>query len=233
MDSADFCLQRVIPYLGGMANTSKQSNHAGRNGTAWRPGMSVEQFARPPGKGVNTTDAQTEPLAALAEAGDFAGVLRWLRERSVLEIPVGALDYLAKAIRKRQVDLDDLIDGAFAEAIGFTLVMLTRCELHVERRLAEADRCGGDPTHLPHDLDSDGWLQRIERISRFLVELTSARSRVQHVARLNNEAKRNKQVPNWQDTTSPMDADQIQALRGEGSPRNGRVHCSPGRIEFP
>ncbi len=232
MDNADFCLTRVIPYLEGMSTTPKQAVRAGRNGTAWRPGMPTEPFARALGSGVNTEHASTEQLTELAEAGDFAGVLRWLRERSVLRIPPGALDLLAKAIRKGQTDLDGLVDAAYGEAIGFITLMLVRCQLHVEVRLAEASNSGGTPLG-PHDIDSEGWLERVERLTRFLADITTARSRVQHITRLNDEANRIKHVPNWQNTTSPMDAGQIQARCGETSPRNGRLDCSPGRIKFP
>ena len=168
----------------------------------------------------------------MAQAGDFAGALRWLREHSVLQIPPGALDHLAKAIRKGQANLDGLVDTAYGEAIGFIIILLVRCQLHVEARLAESDTYGGDPTHLPHDLDAEGWLERIEKLTRFLIEVTSARGRVQHLRRL-NDAKRNNPYPHWLDATSPMDADRVQAPPGEGASRNGRCHRQEARIIFP
>ncbi len=48
----------------------------------------------------------------------------------------------------------------------------------------ECDRLDGDRTHMPVDLDREGWLTRIERIGRFLGEMSSTRARIRHVDRL-------------------------------------------------
>ncbi len=63
----------------------------------------------------------------------------------------------------------NLAEAAFAEVVGFTTLLRIHCQLCVERKLDTADSFGGDPTRLPKDLDSDGWIDRIKRLTRFLM----------------------------------------------------------------
>ena len=127
----------------------------------------------------------------LADRGDVLGLLAWLRSRSVLRLPPSAMDNLAKAIRRLERDnVDALVETAYAEIIGLVTTLLVRCELHVERRLAEADSYGGNPVHMPADLVDQDWFGRIERLARFLMQITTTRARVRHLARLNDNGKK-------------------------------------------
>lgn len=128
----------------------------------------------------------TKSCEANAVNGDVTGLLDWMRSRSPDQWPPDIMAQLAKAIRKLgHDDLPQLIETAFAEILGFAVIVLTRAQAHVEQRLRECDAQSGDRTHLPYDLDKEGWLNRVERISRFIAEIASARARVQHVGRLN------------------------------------------------
>jgi hypothetical protein len=112
-------------------------------------------------------------------------------------------------------------------------MLLVRCELHVERRLAEADSYGGNPVHMPADLVDEGWILRLERIGRFLIEVTTTRERVRHLSRINRNAKGSNINFRWLDNISPMDADPGPAGNGQAMPGNGRFRRQEGRIVFP
>ena len=170
----------------------------------------------------------------LADRGDVLGLLAWLRSRSVLRLPPSAMDNLAKAIRSlERTDVDALVETTFAEVIGLTTTLFIRCQMHVERRLAEADSYGGTPTHMPADLVDEDWLGRIERIARFFMQITETRERVRHLARLNKNARDSNSNFRWLDNRSPMDEDPGPARNGQGVPGNGRFNCPESRIEFP
>ena len=181
----------------------------------------------------DTEVGQAGPADKLANDGDVLGLLAWLRSRSVMRLPPSAMDNLAKAIRTlERNDVNGLVEVAFGEIIGLVTVLLIRAQLHIERRLAEADSHDGNPVHLPQDLIDEDWVGRVERITKFLMEVTSTRERVRHLARLNTNAKRNPINFNWLDNRSPMDADFDQDQDGEGMPGNGRLRCQEGRIKF-
>ncbi len=144
------------------------------------------------------------------------------------------MDKLAKAIRNlERQDVGSLVEVAYSEIIGLVTTLLIRYQIHIERRLAECDSFGGDPTHMPQDLIDEDWLGRIERISRFLMEVTSTRERVRHLARLNNHARKSNINFGWLDNESPMDADPGPARNGQGMPGNGRLRCQESRIKLP
>ena len=203
-----------------------------RNGQARAPQPAAEQAAPESDGAAAKPAAASDPCAAMVEAGDVGGLLAWLRSKSILDLPPDALDHLARAIRKGQADLDGLVDAAYGEVIGFVVILLVRCQLHVERRLAGSDRFGGDPTHLPHDLDSDGWLSRIEKITRFLMEVSTTRERVRHVARLNTN-ERPSPIKFNPFNGSPLDPTPHPAGNGQVLPRNRRVRGAESRVRFP
>jgi len=177
--------------------------------------------------------AREDRWAHFAEVGDVLGLLAWIRERSVLRIPPDAMDFLARAIRRKQADVEALTDAAYAETVGFTTLFLLRCTLHVERRLAESDTHGGDPTHMPPDLVDEGWMGRVERIARFLMEVTSARARIHHLRHLNDEREHDNPRRRRPRAAPTVTIDRGQAAPGKTPSTNGRV-CSPaGRITLP
>ena len=170
----------------------------------------------------------------LADQGYVLGLLAWLRSRSVLRLPPSAMEDLAKAIRNlERQDVGSLVEVAYSEIIGLVTTLLVRYQIHIERRLAKCDSYGGDPVHMPQDLIDEDWLGRIERISRFLMEVTSTRERVRHLARLNNHARNSQINFRWLDTESPMDSDPGPPRNGQGVPGNGRLRCQEGPIRFP
>ena len=175
-----------------------------------------------------------EPAEELANQGDVLGLLAWLRSRSVLKLPPSAMDDLAKAIRNlERQDVGSLVEVAYSEIIGLITTLFIRCQLHVERRLAEADSYGGNRVHMPADLVDEDWLGRIERLAKFFTEITTTRERVRHLARLNKDAKKTNIDFGWLDNRSPMDEDPGQARNGQAVPPNGRLRCEESRIKFP
>lgn len=170
----------------------------------------------------------------LADQGDVLGLLAWLRSRSVLRLPPSAMDDLARAIRRlERDDVDALVEVAFSEILGLTTTLFIRCQMHVERRLAEADSFGGSPVHMPADLVDEDWIGRIERLARFFMEITTTRERVRHVARLNRNGSNSNINFRWLDNRSPMDADTGPARNGQGVPGNGRLRCPKTEFNFP
>lgn len=177
--------------------------------------------------------AKPDDFAEMASAGNVAGLLAALRERSLLQLPAGALDDLATAIRALQLqNVDTLVDQAYAELVGFIMMLLVRYEIHVERRFAQAGAHGGDPTHVPCDLIDEDWFGRIERLARFLMEISTTRERVRHLARLNTHVRGIRLNPEWLGDGS-LAADRNPAAPGKKASRNGRNGSAAGRFQFP
>lgn len=179
----------------------------------------------------DSNSAIPDMTTKLVEAGDVLGLLAWFRSRSVLRLPPTALDDLSAAIRNlERKDVNALIDAAYVEVIGLTTVLLLRYQVHVERRLSESDAGGGNSGHLPCDLIDEDWIGRIERTTKFLMELTTTRERVCHVARLNADAKRKEQC---QSNGIPMGTNPYQARNGKDSSHQSRFSAEEERIQFP
>lgn len=175
----------------------------------------------------------SEQCQVLADEGDVLGLLAQIRSKNALTLPPDVMDYLSTAIRQKQSDVVGLTEAAFAEIMGFATLMLIRCELRVERRLAESARYGGDPTHLPEDLNSEGWLERIERISRFVTEIASARSRIQHLEELSDDKRRKDKHARRPNNGMPLGTGSGPFTFGEARPLNGRLRRPETRIHFP
>jgi hypothetical protein len=146
-----------------------------------------------------------------------------------------AMNLISRCIRKKaKTDLSALCDDAFARIIGTATLLLARTQLYITERLREAETCGAHAkSGLPADLIDEGWIERAERISRFIAEMATIRSRIRHVERLNRQADGRQQYPNWLEGRSPLDSDPGEALPSEGRPGNGRLRCQTGRIQFP
>lgn len=182
---------------------------------------SVRDTGDAPDAATGDSAPQPSPLGEMSEKGDVLGVLGWLRKRSVLRLPPDAMEHLARAIRQKEKDLPGLIDVAFAEIAGLTLLLLVRAQLHVEIRLAEADAHGGYPSHIPDDLEKEGWIDRLERISRFFGEMCAARARIEHLNRINNEGPK-KQRNRFRADDGPVGPD--SDLSGARTTPSGNGH---------
>ena len=171
-----------------------------------------------------------EATADMAKQGNVAGLLAHIRSKPFEMLPPDIMDQLARSVRKLGGDdLSALINTAFTEILAFGTLLLVRCQLHVERRLGEADGLGGDPYHLPVDLDREGWIERVERISRFISEMAATRARVLHVDRLNRKSEDHGSTSKaLLRSSSPFDADRHSVT----SPGNGNVQVSNGRPFF-
>ena len=160
-------------------------------------------------------------------------LLAWLRATPPYEWPMTCLQDLGRSIR--QLAADDtaaVVDFTFAELLAFSSLMLLRCQLHVEKRLADCDAYPGDRTHLPVDLEQEGWLARIERIARFVSELSATWARVRHVSQLNEgNSPRTEKSPGVCNGT-PLAGDRGQAHAGQRSAGNGRCRRSQARFRF-
>jgi len=171
------------------------------------------------------------PQKKLIESGDVLGILAWFRSRSVLKLPPTAMDDLATAIRMlERRDVDGLVEVAYAEIIGLTTQLLIRYQLHIEKRLAESDPSGGSSTHMPHDLIAEDWIGRVERTAKFLMEITTTRERVRHVARLNADATRKDP---YQYNGHPMGSGSRQTRNGQTAPHQSRFSDQENGIKFP
>lgn len=171
----------------------------------------------------------------LADQGDVLGLLDYLEDDANPLALRAAMNLLSRCIRqKARTDLSALCDDAFARIIGMATLLLARTQLYITERLTTAEQLGAHAkSGLPCDLVDEGWLERAERISRFISEMATIRSRVQHVDRLNGQANGRQQYPNWVNSSSPMDADPEEARNGQGMPPNERFHCPESRIELP
>ena len=127
---------------------------------------------------------QPEPPA---EATDLAGLIDELIRRGADRGSLQFDDYqgkLAGTIQKlARQNPNALAEGLFESIIAFTGLLLVRCQLRARYEIARADR-NGPSRAIPDELLRDGWLDRIERISRFVAEMSALRARVQHLGRL-------------------------------------------------
>ena len=187
-----------------------------------------------------TTDNEARPptlaerCQKLAAHGDVLGLLDELEDRHGVRSIEASVGLLSRCIRQRaKANLSGLCDDAFARIIGMAMLLLARTQLYITERLTEAEGYGAHAkSGLPCDLLDEGWIERAERISRFISEMATIRSRVQHVNRLNADARRSPINFNVL-ADSPMDGDPVQARNGQGASGNGRLRCQEGPIRFP
>lgn len=170
----------------------------------------------------------------LADRGDVLGLLDHLEDDADALALGSSMRLLSRCIRNRaRADLSGLSDDAFARILSLATLLLARVQLYITSRLTEAEAYGAHAkSGIPSDLLDQGWLDRAERLSRFISEMATVRSRVQHVNRLNADARRSPINFNIL-ADSPMDADPGPARNGQGVPGNGRLRGAETRIEFP
>jgi hypothetical protein len=170
----------------------------------------------------------------LADRGDVLGLLDHL-EDDANQLALGSsMRLISRCIRnKAKADLSGLCDDAFARILSLATLLLARVQLYITSRLTEAEAYGAHAkSGLPADLIDQGWIERAERIARFISEMATVRSRVQHVNRLNADARRSPINFNML-ADSPVDENPSSPRNGQGVPGNGRFSCPETRIKFP
>ncbi|MCH7945337.1 MAG: hypothetical protein IIC73_04885, partial [Armatimonadetes bacterium] len=190
------------------------------------------------GKAQHSVANEDEPKSdcdQLADQGDVLGLLDHLEDDANPLALGSSMSLINRCIRRKaQQDLSGLIDLAFGRVIGLALLLQSRAAMYITARLGEAESFGAHcKSGLPADLIDEGWIERAERLGRFIAEMAQLRARVGHVNQLNENAKRTGQFPDWLNGRSPMDSDPEEASSGEGRPQNGRLRCQTGRIRLP
>lgn len=208
----------------------KSSQPSHNTNSSYDPKRSRSEDIKNDPRSEGAHSAIPDPKRKLIESGDVLSLLAWFRSRSVLNLPPAAMDDLATAIRNlERRDVDGLVEVAYTEIIGLTTLLLIRYQLHIEKRLAESDPSGVS-THMPHDLISEDWIGRVERTTRFLMEITTTRERVRHVARLNADAIRKDP---YQLNGHPMGSGSRQARNGQAVPHQSRFSDQENGFKFP
>ena len=176
----------------------------------------------------------TQICSELAKRGDIQGVLGMLRSRSLLELPTQAWDYVSLAVRNlEKEDLPRLIEVGFAEMVGLTFLILLRAELHIEQEFARCSDYGGGPGEMPTDVVAGGWIERVERLARFMMDVTSAKARIDHLACLNHERGTGKSGRQRYPAGRTMAVDPLKVGGCEAPSDNGRFRDQEGEFQFP
>ncbi len=175
----------------------------------------------------------TEICSELSKRGDVLGVLGMLRSRT-LELPTSAWDHLNLAVRNlEREDLPRLIEIGFSEIVGLTFLILLRAELHIEQEFARCSVYGGGPGEMPRDVLAGGWIERVERLSRFLMDVTATKARIDHLNHLNNERGQCKSGRQPSENGRTMAADPLKVAGCEAPSDNGRFRDQEGGFHFP
>lgn len=122
----------------------------------------------------------------MIETGDVLGLLNHLDELDPALSTSSALNDLSRAIqRKAKDDVCGLTEDGFATIIGLTAELLLRCRSYITQRLRDhEEKHHHARLPIPADIVSEGWLERAEKLSRFLMEVAAMRARVRHVTGL-------------------------------------------------
>ncbi|MFH1747701.1 MAG: hypothetical protein ABIG44_11745 [Planctomycetota bacterium] len=161
----------------------------------------------------------------LAAQGDLLGLLDYLETRDNPALLRESLGMISRCIRVRaQTDVSGLCEDAFARILGMAVLLLTKVQLYIETRLREDVRVDGHTlSQIPRDLTEDGWLERMERLSRFVAEMATTRARVRHLNGLGDETTGSKRRKRRSRAAPTLAADRGQTAGGQGPSGNGRV----------
>ena len=126
---------------------------------------------------------------SLSDAGDILGLAEHFAE---LPAPLGsaaAFSELSAALRaKAKSDLSAISEDGFAIILSMGIEMLMRCQYFITQRLRQHEEIRDHVNvPIPDDLLRDGWLERAERLSRFVSEMAALRARVRHLNLMSNE----------------------------------------------
>jgi hypothetical protein len=179
------------------------------------------------------TDQFAERCAALARDGDVTELLTLLRRPSIARSRARDFALISAAVRKLRGDLPRLAEAVFGEAVAFAFILWLRYQQNLEQRFAEHPCFQDGPPALPNDAASEELVLRIERITRFIVELLAAEARIRHVRQIEGKShRRNGSVRGTKRKGSPMAGDRSKASGGASPPVNGRLRDSQGRYPF-
>ena len=166
-----------------------------------------------------------EHCEAMATQGDVLGLLDYLETQANPIILHESLSSVARCIRIRaREDLSELCEDAFARILGMAVLLLTKVQLFIMTRLREAERMGAHTlSQLPKDVTEDGWLERMERLSRFVADMAATRARVKHLNGLSDDTTRSKRPRRRSRSAAALADDRGQAAGRKEPSRNGRV----------
>lgn len=176
-------------------------------------------------------ESDREKLTRFEEEGDLQGLLDWIRAGPVSMFPPDTMDVLARTIRKLEAgDRRGLVEAAFGEIIGFATLLFIRYRTHAQDSFERQSMLGHQLLDFPYEVEKDGWLQRCERVARFIAEMSSVYSRVQHVGEMVRGKARRKSAPAaWQ----PLGSDPRENGAGPDAHRPERGRLSKTDFKFP
>ncbi len=170
---------------------------------------------------------------AMAAHGDLLGLLDFLETEANPVLLHESLGTIARCIRVRaREDLSGLCEDAFARILGMAMLLLSKVQLYLLTRLREAERMGAHMlSKLPKDVTEDGWLERMERLSRFVAEMAATRARVRHLNGMSDDATRPRRSRRRSRSAAALAGGRGQVAGGKGPSGNGRVRrqaAAPG-----
>lgn len=168
--------------------------------------------------------SRTQTCERFVEDQDVQGLLEYLRSLRVSLSADFSLSVMSRCIRaKARDDLSGLSEDIFGAILALGMTMLCRCQLHIEKRLADTVAlCHDSSPPIPADLVHEGWLDRAERISRFCAEMAALRARVLHLNGMNHERSPADRTPSEARLRAAMEDGESQAGAGEGIPASCR-----------
>ena len=162
---------------------------------------------------------------AMAAKGDLLGLLDYLETEANPVLLHESLGTISRCIRVRaREDISGLCEDAFARILGMAVLLLSKVQLFITTRLKEAEHMGAHTlSQLPRDVTEDGWLERCERLSRFIAEMAADRARVRHLDGMNDDANKSRRPQRRSRSAAALAGDRSQAPHRKGPSRKGRV----------
>ncbi len=171
----------------------------------------------------------------LADRGELLALLNHLEDEANATLLPTALPLINRCIRRRAQDhLSGLTEDLFARVLGLAALLLIKVQLYISTRLNECGDHGAlTLSKLPADLIDEGWLDRAERLARFIGEVATTRSRIRHVDRLNVQHDSRNGFPGRSSAAATVAQSRTEAAAGEAPPHNGRVHQPAATLRLP
>ncbi len=166
-----------------------------------------------------------EHCEAMAAQGDLLGLLDFLETEASPSLLQDSLGLIGSCIRTRaRADLSGLSEDVFARVLGMATLLLIKVQLYIMARMREDDQVGADAlSGMPKDLTSEGWLDRLERLSRFVAEMAATRARVTHLNGISDEATRPRRPRRRSRAAATLAEDRAEVAGRKKPSRNGRV----------
>ena len=176
-----------------------------------------------------------ERCAAMAAQGDLLALLDFLETEASPALLHSSLGMIGRCIRTRaRKDLSALSEDLLTRIIGMAGLLLIKVQLYVATRLQEAEQAGAHAlSQLPRDITEEGWLDRLERLSRFVGEMAATAARVRHLNGLCDDADRSKRSRRRSRSSATLADDRGQAAARQGPSDNGGVRRpGPTAVRF-